>query len=73
MAWVPPLEDGALHDKHLHASVLRGAQHVLRHVLRHVLSHVLRRVLYVPVFYVSPKGSVGGDTTTSIFMDVNFQ
>jgi len=28
-AWVPPLEDDACHDEHLHAPVLRGAQHAL--------------------------------------------
>ena len=36
-AWVPPLEDDACHDEHLHAPVLCGAHHILRHVLRHVL------------------------------------
>jgi len=60
-AWVPPLEDDDLrHDKHLHASVLRGAQHALCHVLRRVLRHGLRRVLYVPVLHVPPKGRRGG-------------
>jgi len=31
-AWVPPLEDDACRNEHLHASVFRGAQHALRHV-----------------------------------------
>jgi len=52
-AWVPPLEeDDAYHDEHLHASVLRGTQHVLRHVKRHVLRQILRRVLHVLVIHV---------------------
>ena len=42
------------------ASVLRGAQHVLRHVLRYVLRYVLRRVLRALVLQVSPKGKRGG-------------
>jgi len=52
-AWVSPLEeDDAYHDEHLHASVLRGTQHVLRHVKRHVLRQILRRVLHVLVIHV---------------------
>ena len=34
-AWIPPLEDSAFHDEHLHAPVLRGSQNVLRHALPH--------------------------------------
>ena len=57
-------EKDACHNKHLHAPVLRGAQHVLRHVLRHIPRQVLRRVLHglVPhmlVLHVSPKGRRG--------------
>jgi len=70
-AWVPPLKDDNGQDKPLHAPALRGAQHALRyvlcHVVRRVLRYVLRRFLHVPVLQVSPKGSVGGGTTTRTF------
>jgi len=61
---VGAVEDGACHNEHLYASVLRDARHVPRHVLRYVLRNVLRRVLcglvpHVLVLHVSPKGKHG--------------
>jgi len=56
-AWVLPLEDGACHDEHLHARVLRGARYASRRVLCHVLRHALRHTLHVLVLHVSPKGT----------------
>ena len=54
------MEDGACHNEHLYASVLRGARHAPRHVLRHVLRLVLHGLVpHVLVLHVSPKGRPG--------------
>ena len=56
-AWLPPLEGGVCHDEHLHAPVLRGAQHAWHNGLRHFPR---KRRTRAPVLTGGPGAAPGG-------------